>query len=517
MTAFQNISIKFKLPLLFLLFTAFMLSVAGAVLLIFDLRLVRQELVRNLSALAEIVGDNSTAALSFDSKENGQTILASLRNEPKIVAARLYQRDAAGSFKEFVSYVRAGSSSEIPPQPKSDGYMLEPNRLIVFRSIKQDASDKIIGSLYLESDLQAVQQRLKIYAAELTAILVLSSLFGIVLVLYLNRSISGPLRQITSSASQIASGSLAVQLPEADREDEVGQLSQAFRRMTEGLSQQSRDLVEGTNVLASSSNAILAASTQVVAVAAETGAAIAETTTTVEEVKQTALVSSQKAKSVSESAQRAVQVAQAGRKSVEAALEGMNRIQAQMESIAESVVKLSEQGQAIGEIIATVNDLAEQSNLLAVNAAIEAAKAGDQGKGFAVVAQEVKSLAEQSKQATTQVRAILSDIQKATTAAVLATEQGSKAVDAGARQSAEAGEAIRSLADSITEAAQAATQIAASSQQQLAGTDQVGQAMESIKQASAQNAAGAKQTETAAHNLQELGQKLKQLVEQYRV
>src|SRR5882724_11271351 len=131
MTAFQNISIKFKLPLLFLLFTAFMLLVAGAVLLLFDLRLFRQELVRNLSALAEIVGDNSTAALSFDSKENGQTILASLRNEPKIVAARLYQRDAAGSFKEFVSYVRAGSSSEIPPQPKSDGYMLEPNRLIV--------------------------------------------------------------------------------------------------------------------------------------------------------------------------------------------------------------------------------------------------------------------------------------------------------------------------------------------------------------------------------------------------
>src|SRR5206468_6485887 len=91
-------------------------------------------------------------------------------------------------------------------------------------------------------------------------------------------------------------------------------------------------------------------------------------------------------------------------------------IQTQMESIADSVVKLSEQGQAIGEIIATVNDLAEQSNLLAVNASIEAAKAGEQGKGFAVVAQEVKSLAEQSKQATAQVRNLLNDIQKATSA-----------------------------------------------------------------------------------------------------
>jgi methyl-accepting chemotaxis protein len=195
----------------------------------------------------------------------------------------------------------------------------------------------------------------------------------------------------------------------------------------------------------------------------------------------------------------------------------MKRIQTQMESIAESVVKLSEQSQAIGEIIATVNDLADQSNLLAVNAAIEAAKAGEHGRGFAVVAQEVKNLAEQSKQATTQVRGILGDIQKATSAAVLATEQGDKAVEAGVKQSTEAGEAIRLLADGITESARTATQIAASSQQQLVGTDQVAMAMENIKEASLQNIAGTKQVEAAAQNLHELGQRLKRLVEQYTV
>jgi methyl-accepting chemotaxis protein len=123
-----------------------------------------------------------------------------------------------------------------------------------------------------------------------------------------------------------------------------------------------------------------------------------------------------------------------GKQSVQASIEAMHRIQEHMASIAESIVRLSEQGQTIGEIIATVNDLAEQSNLLAVNAAIEAAKAGEQGKGFAVVAQEVKSLAEQSKQATAQVRTILNDIQTAMSAAVMATEQGSKAVDAGVKQ-----------------------------------------------------------------------------------
>src|SRR5207249_1896404 len=149
----------------------------------------------------------------------------------------------------------------------------------------------------------------------------------------------------------------------------------------------------------------------------------------------------------------------------------------------------------------------EQSNLLAVNAAIEAAKAGEQGKGFAVVAQEVKSLAEQSKQATVQVRKLLNDIQKATSAAVMATEQGNKAVEAGVKQSTEAGGSIRLLAENLGQAAQAATQIAASSQQQLVGMDQVALAMENIRQASTQNVASTKQAEVSAENLHKLGQK----------
>jgi methyl-accepting chemotaxis protein len=273
-----------------------------------------------------------------------------------------------------------------------------------------------------------------------------------------------------------------------------------------------KQLRESIAQLSSSSAEILATTTQVAAGAAETASAVSETTATVEEVKQTAGVSSQKAKYVSESAQKVAQVSQAGRKSVEGTIQGMQRIQEQMESVAESIVRLSEQSQAIGEIIATVNDLAEQSNLLAVNAAIEAARAGEQGKGFAVVAQEVKSLAEQSKQATAQVRTILGEIQKATSAAVMAAEQGAKAVEAGMKQSGEAGESIRLLAESVSEAAQAATQIAASSQQQMVGMDQVALAMENIKQASMQNVAGTRQAETAAHSLHELGLKLGSMI-----
>ncbi len=137
--------------------------------------------------------------------------------------------------------------------------------------------------------------------------------------------------------------------------------------------------------------------------------------------------------------------------------------------------RLPSQAQAIGEIITVVNDLAEQTNILALNASIEATRAGEQGKGFSVVAAEIKALADQSKKATVQVRQILSEIQKSTNAAVMATEQGTKSVDEAMRIVNEADEAIRMLVDTIVEAAQASTSISTSVGQQAVGMSQIQQ------------------------------------------
>jgi methyl-accepting chemotaxis protein len=334
---------------------------------------------------------------------------------------------------------------------------------------------------------------------------------------YLDRIMSGPLRSVSEGAGRVARGDLTVDIGPGERTDEVGVLGKAFRQMVTNLREVTREIREGINVLAASSTEILSAATQVASGAAETATAISQTTTTVEEVRQAAQLSTQKARHVSDSSQKAAQIGQSGKQAVEDTVSGMNRIQQQMEAVAQSVITLSERGQAIGELNAVVNDLADQSNLLSVNASIEAAKAGEHGKGFSVVAQEIKNLAEQAKQATAQVRGILGDIQRATSAAVMATEQGSKAVEAGVTLAAEAGESIRLLVDSATEAAQAAIQILASSQQQTAGMDQVTPAMENIRQASAQNAASTKQAEVAALSLHELGLKLKLLADRFTV
>jgi len=370
------------------------------------------------------------------------------------------------------------------------------------------------------------------------------------------RSLTLPLVNVVKAAQKIAGGDLAVEVTSEARQDEIGSLARAFTLMIQSLKEkaqiaekiaasdltvkvtplsdadtlgnafatmverqrsQIQGVIEGVNVLASAGSEIMASVSQLTSGASETATSVSETTTTVEEVKQTAEVTSQKARHVSELGQKSVEISRTGLKSIEDTVNGMNRIKEQMESIADMVVRLSEQSQAIGEIIATVNDIAEQSNLLAVNASIEAARAGEQGKGFAVVAQEIRSLAAQSKQATTQVRNILFDVQKAIGSAVMATEKGSKAVEEGVKLSTQAGESIDVLAESVTEATNAARQIAASSQQQLIGMDQVVSAMENIRESSLQMASSTKQTEKAAHDLHNLGQRLQEIVKLYKV
>ena len=386
-------------------------------------------------------------------------------------------------------------------------------------------------------------------------ITVLAFLIVIILSIYLTRIIARPIKTISAIANRIALGDLSQEII-INQKDEIGKLAEsfkimqksmqekseqaqaiaegklninvnplsdedamgtAFKIMVERLSSQINEITEGINVLASSTSEIMASVTQMASSAAETATSISETTTTVEEVKQTAEVSNHKAKEVSESAIKTTEISKEGTKAISNTIVGMTRVKQQMESIANMVVSLSEQSQTVGDITATVNDIAEQSNLLAVNAAIESAKAGEQGKGFTVVAQEIKNLAQRSKEATTQVGGILKDIQKSVSSAVMATEEGGKAVEEGLKLTNISGETIKTLSESVDEASNVMIQIDASSQQQLEGMDQMVSAMENIKVSSRQAAESTQQSAESVNELKKLGDKLKELMSQYEI
>lgn len=288
----------------------------------------------------------------------------------------------------------------------------------------------------------------------------------------------------------------------------------AIMRMINGVS---RELKEGIQVLSTSSAEIQTTVSEISTGATETATAISETTTTVEEIRQTSMLAGSKAKNLLATSQNAAEIGERGLETSDQMIKSMNKINVQMQAIQNTINKLSEQNRSIGDITSTVSDIADQSNLLAVNAAIEAAKAGEQGRGFTVVAQEIRNLSEQSKKSTAQVKDILSEVQKAVNQAVEVIRQGKDTADEGLRMVQEDREVVENLMESINEAMEASVQISSSSQQQMAGMDQIVPAMENIKQASDQNVVGIRQTHEAAKDLYELSVSLRQVIERYRL
>jgi methyl-accepting chemotaxis protein len=416
------------------------------------------------------------------------------------------------------------------------------------KEIKQGKGKKFMDDLHRVVDelenaeresLRKSDERVQSLGRNTLLIILVGTLVAVVFVsaagFVIVRSLSGAVRKLVAGADLFGKGALAHRI-EVRTKDEMGELATAFNRMAENLGATSATEKEGrakiekyldnekkdrarmeklletireaVNQLSSASTEILASTTEQAAGAQEQAAAVSETVATVDQVTQTADQAAQRAKAVGEAVQRTLEIGKTGRKVVEDSIAAMDTVKEQVETTAENILTLAEQAQAIGEIIATVNDIAEQTNLLALNAAIEASRAGEHGKGFAVVASEVKTLADQSKRATAQVRQILGEIQKATNTAVLSTEQVTKGVASAIKVGDQAGETIKTLAETLAETARAAAQIAASVGQQATGMAQIHQAMKNIDQVAKQNTVATRQAAQAAENLNALGTQL---------
>ena len=410
MTAFRDLPIRRKMTVAILGTTSATLILACLAFFAYARVSFRENIVRNLEVLSDVLARNSTAPLSFEDSGEGaaKETLEALRAEPGVVEACLY--DAEGV--QFATYARASGKIQAPARPALDGTRFEDGHVVIFRPVK--LNEKRLGTLYLWADLTELNQRLNKNLQISAYVLLGSFLVALALSTGLQRLILRPIFSLTETAKRISQTRDYTARAEKLSSDELGTLTGAFNQMlddiqertgalqhaNESLRAQAGQMSDAAGVLATSASQIVTATQQLAASAADAASAVSQTTATVEEVRQASQGSSERAKSVSDQAQKAADVALGGNHSVKLTIEGMNGIREQMKSIVECITGLSAQSQAIGEIISSVDDLAAQSKLLAVNAAIEAAKAGEEGRGFSVVAQEVRSLAEQSKDAT---------------------------------------------------------------------------------------------------------------------
>ncbi len=331
------------------------------------------------------------------------------------------------------------------------------------------------------------------------------------------RGLTLPLERLRDAAVAIASGDLTRRIVDTDATAEIADLAASFAAMIEGLQATIAELRTAALTLDGRSGDILGSVTRQAAMAAQQAAAISETSTTASEIAQTSRQATQHADSVIEMTRRSDDLSHEGLQTVEEAVKSSASLGEQVNEIAATMSGLSDRTLQVGEIIASVKDLAEQSNLLALNAAIEASKAGEHGRGFAVVAMEMRNLAEQSRQAAVQIRGILQEIQRSARDAAAATDEGAKRAAAAMGLARSAGEAIEGLALVIRESAVAARQIANNTRQQTLGVDQMVAAISELSQAINESAEGTRAIEQGSTALSEISKQLASAVQRYRV
>jgi len=329
---------------------------------------------------------------------------------------------------------------------------------------------------------------------------------------YLSRSVE----TILTEMNKFADGDLTVRL-EVEKEDDIGKLFAGFNRSVANIHQMIQRLQESIETTASAATQISSSSEELAAGVQEQLAQTNEVAAAVEEMTRTIIENSNNATRTAQVATENGKIAQAGGQVVIETTKKMREIADVVNASASTVEKLGVSSQHISEIISVIDDIADQTNLLALNAAIEAARAGEQGKGFAVVADEVRKLAERTTQATKEIAEMIKAIQSETRDVVDSMKRGTKEVEEGMKLADKAGEALEKIVSETQKTIDMINQIAAASEEQSATSEQISRNVETISSVSSESANGVAQIARSADGLNRLTENLRNLVLKFRV
>ena len=294
-------------------------------------------------------------------------------------------------------------------------------------------------------------------------------------------------------------------------------LKNSINRMGESVSGILNQVKEAVAATASAANEISSSTEQMAAGAQEQSAQAHEVASAVEQMTKTIYETTKNTTQATEASKSAGKSAVEGGSVVSETVSGMNRIAEVVKKSAETVQELGKSSDQIGEIVQVIDDIADQTNLLALNAAIEAARAGEQGRGFAVVADEVRKLAERTTKATKEIATMIKQIQKDTSGAVDSMQQGTKEVEAGKILAEKAGTSLQDIIHGAEKVVDIVTQVAAASEEQSSAAEQISKNIESISSVTTQSASGIQQIAHASEDLNRLTLNLQELISQFKV
>lgn len=322
---------------------------------------------------------------------------------------------------------------------------------------------------------------------------------------------------IVAIIEQAAAGDLTRRIEDQAGEDRFVLLAQAYNQMMDNLSRLVGQVEMAVSRCSSAATQILAAAQEQASAVREQSAQISQVASSLEELTATAKQIDESANRVAQSAAVGLESVRRGGESLTSSVATVQRMHETVQHTAKKIHALGESSRQIGQVVDTISDIAEQTNLLALNAAIEAARAGEAGKGFAVVADEIRKLAERSARSTDQINQLITTIQSETSSAVMSMEEGTKRVEEVVGLIEGTGAVLQEISRTVEETARLAREISLSTAQQTRGNEQASMTMSQISQVVKQTEVSARETITSAEDLAQLSNELKSAASELRI
>jgi methyl-accepting chemotaxis protein len=340
---------------------------------------------------------------------------------------------------------------------------------------------------------------------------------GLLVAVLIVRSVAGSVSRMLTVIQEVAANNLAIEDMEVTSQDELGQAATALNSMKNNLRAIMQSIAGTAEHVASASEEIAASATQTANGSEAQRDQVHQVATAMQEMAATVHEVSENSDKAADSARQASETARQGGTIVEGTLTRMRDIAGSVRDTAQKVQELGSRSDQIGKIVGVIDDIADQTNLLALNAAIEAARAGEQGRGFAVVADEVRKLAERTTKATKEIAEMIEQVQTETRAAVEKMQSGTQQVEKGVEVTAKAGDALQQIIGQTDHVGEMVTHIATAATEQSSATEQVSSNMDQINRLVAESAEGAQQSAKACEQLSNLALELQQLMARFKL